>query len=86
MYGSETMLWKEKRDVGLGLYKWVTSDFLSIRRMDRFLNAWIRELCRMMKGIYERIDDYILWSFGHVESDRIAKRVYVGECAGNCSF
>ena len=26
-----------------------------------------------------------LWWFGHVESDRIAKRVYVGECAGSRS-
>ena len=27
----------------------------------------------------------ILPWFGHVDRDRIAKRVYVGECAGSCS-
>ena len=37
--------------------------------------------------MYERIDG-VLWWFIHVErmeNDRIDKRVYVGECAGNCS-
>ena len=36
----------------------------------------------------ERIDEGVLRWFGHVESmerDRIAKRVYVGECAGSRS-
>ena len=27
---------------------------LGIRRMDKFLNAWIRELCRMTKGVDEK--------------------------------
>ena len=39
----------------------------------------------MGKGLDERIDEGVLRSFGHVERDRIAKRVYVGECAGSCS-
>ena len=37
----------------------------------------------MMKGIDERVDEGVLWWFGHVErmeNDRIAKRIYVGEC------
>ena len=54
---------------------------LGIRRMDRVLNAWIRKLCRMRKGVDERIDEGILQWFGHVErmeKDRITKRVYVG--------
>ena len=45
--------------------------------MDKFPNAWIRELCRVKKGLDERIDG-VLWWFGHVERmerDRIAKRV-----------
>ena len=42
----------------------------------------------MKKGLDERIDEGMLWCFGHVErmeSDRIAKRIYVGECAGSRS-
>ena len=42
----------------------------------------------MRKGLDERIDEGMLWWFGHVERmerDRIAKRVYVGECAGSHS-
>ena len=39
----------------------------------------------MTLGVDERIDEGVLWWFGHVErieKDRIAKKVYVGECAG----
>ena len=32
---------------------------------------------KVMKGVYERIDEGVLWWFVHVENDRIAKRVYV---------
>ena len=39
----------------------------------------------MDKGVDERIDEGILWWFGHVDRDRIANRVYVGECAGSHS-
>ena len=46
MYVSETMLWKEKERSRV---KVVQMDnlrgLLGIRRMDRVLNAWIRELC-----------------------------------------
>ena len=41
----------------------------------------------MRKGLDERIEVILLW-FGHVERmerDRIAKRVYVGVCAGSRS-
>ena len=41
-----------------------------------------------MKGVDERIDEGALRSFGHAErvkNYRIAKRVYVGECAGSHS-
>ena len=41
----------------------------------------------MAKGVNERTEG-VLWWFGHVErmeNDRIARRVYVGECAGSCS-
>ena len=50
----------------------------------RVPNAWIKELCRVMNQVYEKIDEGVLWWFGHVErmeKERIAKRVYVGgEC------
>ena len=42
----------------------------------------------MWKVLNERIDEGVLRCFGHVERmerDRIAKKVYVGECAGNRS-
>ena len=42
----------------------------------------------MTKGVDEKIDEGVLRWFGHVErmeNDRIAKRVYVGECAGSRS-
>ena len=38
----------------------------------------------MDKGV-KRSEEGILWWFGHVERDRIAKRVYVGECVGSHS-
>ena len=56
--------------------------------MDRVLNARMRELCGVKKGLDETIDEGVLWWFGYVERmerDRIAKRVYVGEGPGSCS-
>ena len=61
---------------------------LGIRRMDKVLNAWMRQLCGVMKGVDKKIDEGVLQWFSHVErmkNDRIAKRVYVGECAGSYS-
>ena len=57
-----------------------------IRRMHEVSNARIRMLCGVTKGVDERIDDGVLRWFSHMErmeTDRIAKRVYVGECAGS---
>ena len=42
----------------------------------------------MKKGLDKRIDEGVLRWSGHgvrMERDRIAKRVYVGECCGSCS-
>ena len=42
----------------------------------------------MTKGVDEKIDESVLRWFGRVErmeDDRIAKRLYVGECAGSRS-
>ena len=82
MYGSETMLWREKersriRTVHMNNLR----GLVGIRRMDRIPNARIRELCEVKEGLEERIDEGVFWWFSHVkrmENDRIAKRVYVG--------
>ena len=86
MFGSATMLWKKKE---ISRIRAVQMDNLrglfGIRRMDKVSNARIRELCGVTKGVEERIDEDVLRLFGHVErmeKDRIAKRTYVGECAG----
>ena len=63
-------------------------ELLGIRRMDRIPNPRIMELCGVKESLDERIDEGVLRWFGHVlrmEWDRIAKRVYVGECAANRS-
>ena len=42
----------------------------------------------MTKGVNKRIDEGVLWWFGHaerMENDKIAKRVYQGESAGGHS-
>ena len=85
MYGSEIMLWKENERSRIRA-EWMDNlrGLLGIRRMDRVLNAWIKELCEVMKRVDEKIDKGVLWWFGHVEwmeNDRFAKRVYVGACA-----
>ena len=61
---------------------------LGINMIDRAPNARISDLCGLKKGLDERIDEGVLKWFGHVErmkNERIAKRVYVGECAGSRS-
>ena len=40
-------------------------ELLGIRRMDRILNARIRDLCGVKKGLDERIDESVLRWFGH---------------------
>ena len=89
MYGSETMIWREKersRIRNVQIDKLIS--LLGTRRMDKVPNVRIRELCGVTKGVDERIGKGILRWFGHVErmeNDRIAKKVYVEECAGSNS-
>ena len=88
-YGSETIIWKENDRSRI----WTVQinnlrGLLGIRRRDKVPNARIRQLCRVAKGVDENIYEGILRCFGHmerIENDRIAKRVYVGECAGSRS-
>ena len=50
------------------------------------LGGWIEAWIRVV-GNDERIDNVLQW-FGHaerMEKDRVAKRVYVGDCAGSHS-
>ena len=52
MNGSETMLWKEKERSRIRVVQMDNlRGLLGIRKMDRVLNAWIRELCRVKKGL-----------------------------------
>ena len=60
--------------------------FVCARDLHETLNAWIRQLCGVKKGLDERINEGVLRRLGHVERmERVAKRVYVGECAGRRS-
>ena len=88
-YGSETMIRREKGRSRI----WVVQmdnlrGLLGIRRMDKFRNARIRQLCGVTKGVDEKINEGVLRWFGHMErmdNNRIAKRVYVEEYAGSRS-
>ena len=83
-----SMLWKEERSRTRAVQMDNLRGLLGIKRMDRVPYQQIRELCRMVKGVDERIDEGVLQWFSHVErmkKDRIIKSVYVGECDGSCS-
>ena len=60
---------------------------LGIRRMDRVSAEYtIRELYRATKEVDEKIEESVLQRFGHNErmrNDKIAERMYVGECEGS---
>ena len=79
MYGSETIIWKENERSRI---RAVQMDdlrgLLGIRRIDKAPNILIRHLCRVMKGVDEKIDGVLQW-FSLVKrmENRIAKRVYV---------
>ena len=67
MYGSEKMIWREKERSRVTSVRMDNlRGLLGIRRMDRVLNAWIRESCRVRKGLDERIDEGVVQWFGHV--------------------
>ena len=52
MYGNETMIWKEEE---MSRIRAVHMDnlrgLMGIRKMAKVPNAWIRELCRVTKGL-----------------------------------
>ena len=88
-YGNETMVWREKESCRIRAVKMDNLRvLLGSKRMDKVSNAQIRQLWGATKGVDEKIDEGVLRWLGHVErmeNDRIAKRVYVGECAGSRS-
>ena len=65
MYGSETICWKEKESSRI---KAVQMDnlrgLLGIRRMYLVLNARIRDLCGVKKGLDERIEEGVVQPCG----------------------
>ena len=64
---SETMLWKEKERFRIRAVKMDNlRSLLGIRIMNRFLNAQIREMYGVMKGVDERIEKGVLRWFGHM--------------------
>ena len=51
MYGSETD-WKKKEKCRIRAVQMdKLRGLLGVKRMDRVLNSWIRELCGVMKGL-----------------------------------
>ena len=52
MYGSETMIWKEKERSRIRAVQMEhLRGLLVIRRMNKVANAWIRELFGVLKGL-----------------------------------
>ena len=87
--GSKTMVGREKKRSRIRTVQMMDNlrGLLGIRRMDRVLNARIRKLCGVGKGVDENIDESVLRCFDQIERMRnnmITKRVYVGECMKSC--
>ena len=83
----ETIIWKERFKIK-GVQVDNLRGLICIGRMDKVLNAWIKELCKMTKGMDKSIDEGVLQWFGHMErteKGKIVKRFYVRECTGSCS-
>ena len=57
-YGSETMTKERPRSRVVQVDN--IRSLLGIRKMDKVLNAWIMELCRVRKGMDKKIDKGVL--------------------------
>ena len=83
------LIWREKeryriRAVQMDNFR----GLLGIRRMDKFLDARVRQMFGGTKGVDKNIDKGVFRCFDHgerMENNRIAKRIYVRECAGSRS-
>ena len=89
IYGSETMIWRgNERSRTRAVQMDNLRGPLGIRRIDKVPNARIGQLCGVTEVVDEKIEEGVLRWVGPVErmeNDRIAKRVYVGECEGSGS-
>ena len=65
------MIWREKERAMIRAVKMDNPrGLLGIRRMDKVPNLWIMQLCGVMKGVDEKIDEgSVIWK---------GKKVYVG--------
>ena len=87
MYGSEAMVWNPKyRSKVQAVQMDNLRGILGGKRIDKMRNEHIRELCGVKKGVTERVNEYILRWFGHMERmdvNRLVKRMYNSECVGD---
>ena len=68
IYGSETMLWKEKERSRIRAAQMDSlRGLLGIRRMDKVPNERIRELCGVTKVVDEGIDVSVPLLIGFIE-------------------
>ena len=82
--GSETMIWREKERSRIRAVQMDNlRDLLSIKRIDRVLNARVKELCGVTKRVDERIEEGLLGWFVFIDRIMDCKRVYVGKYVGN---
>ena len=66
-YGSETMTWREKQRSRIKAVQMDNlRDLLRIRRTNKVLNARIRQLCGVTKGVDKKIGEGLLRWFGYV--------------------
>ena len=71
MYGNEAKIWKEnKRSRIRAAQMGNLRGLLGIRKIDKVLNARIRELYGVTHGVDERIDEGVLRLFDHVNGER----------------
>ena len=79
LYGSELMIYEEKERSRIrNLQIESLRSLFGIRRIYRMLNVWIRKMCRVRKGKYERSVENVHRCFGHIErmrNDGITKRI-----------
>ena len=61
IYGNKTMIWREAEKSRIRAVQMDNlKGLLGIRRRDKIVNAWIRQLCRRTKGVNKKIDEGVL--------------------------
>ena len=77
------------RDIGWGLYRWTSSEvrWVSGKRIKPQMHRK-KQFCKVTKDVDKNFYEGICHWFGHEKrkgNDRIAKSVYLDECADSCS-